>query len=357
MFKKIDVNNIEVIDLKPIEREYNGGSMKIKSRKFLPSTTRSVHAATIEWWKDHFVYSWFGGTQEGQSDVAIYIYNLNNKGETLAIGRGDQYPRWNPILFAFNDRLYLFEKIGMFCDRWQTVVHDITDWDITLNEMNALKNGQFLPAGLNGPVKLRPVVYKDRILCGSAHETFSDWTSYIEEYVVEDGIWKNIGRSNPLFVKEKVFFIDSYGNKRRSLGIIQPTLWEDEGKMKAFFRSSWGLGNIYYSEMIEMGKWTDPVKTNLLNNNSGVSAVNYNDKLYLAFNNSNKFRYPLVVSEIKNCESLENIKSEATLLINDKDEKNMLMEFSYPYMIEHDGCLHLCYTYNRQKIEHVEISL
>ena len=64
-----------------------------------------------------------------------------------------------------------------------------------------------------------------------------------------------------------------------------------------------------------------------------------------------------MVSEIKNCESLENIKSEATLLINDKDEKNMLMEFSYPYMIEHDGCLHLCYTYNRQKIEHVEISL
>lgn len=336
--------------------------MKILSREFLPCKTTSAHAATIEWWKDHFVYAWFGGTAEGQPDVAIYVYNLNNKGETIVIGNKDQYPRWNPILYSYQERLYLFEKVGLFCDRWQTVIHDITEWKSSNDVYDKTrKSSQFLPCGLNGPVKLRPVIISsdqsESILCGSSFETFADWTSYVEEYRVVNGIWTNVGRSNPLVVKDKVMYADPFsGMPRMSLGIIQPSLWIDNnGICKAFFRSSHGLNKIYYSEMDDKKVWSLPVPTNIVNNNSGVSTVYMNGNLYLAFNNSDKYRFPLQIQRIKQTSNaqFEIDKEQDTLLIADKDAE--IMEFSYPYMIENQGLIHLVYTHGRVVIEHCVI--
>lgn len=327
--------------------------MKIQSRKFLPSNTPSVHASTIEWWNDHFVYSWFGGSQEGQSDVSIYLYNLNNRGETIVLGNNDGMPRWNPILYQYGGRLYLFEKAGMFCDRWQTIIHDITEWDEKTNIPDIMKNAQVLPAGLNGPVKLRPVNFEEYIFCGSSVETFFDWTSYIERYRIINNRWIFVDRSNPLNVLEKKIYTDKFsGVKKRSLGIIQPSLWIEDNKVKAFFRSSYGLGSIFYSENITKNQWTEPESINIPNNNSGVSTVFYNKNLYLAFNNNDTHRYPLEVRGLDNNLDLTN----DFVIVGDRDNNN-IYEYSYPYMIENDGKLELVYTYGRKKIEHVTISL
>jgi predicted neuraminidase len=150
--------------------------MKVVDRKFLRTPTRSVHAATIEFWDDKPVIAWFGGYREGSEDVSIYINNLHGKDE-LTVPK-DRMPRWNPILFAYDDRLHLFEKAGIFCDRWQTFIHDATDWDEHTPEKQIREECYTLPAGMNGPVKTKPVLdHQGNIVCGSAVETFSDWTS------------------------------------------------------------------------------------------------------------------------------------------------------------------------------------
>lgn len=337
--------------------------MKIIDRKFLPKTTDSVHAATIEWWNDHFVYAWFGGSREGNPDVGIYIHNLNNDGKTIAIGVNDNYPRWNPILFSHKGRLYLFEKIGTFCDRWQTFIHDITNWNESVTNTNYLRSSQVLPSGLNGPVKLRPVVCnkngKETILCGSACETFADWTSYVESYTIDNGKWNYVSRSNPISVKDKIVYEDKFsGVKKLSLGIIQPSIWREGNAYKAFFRSSWGLGKVYYSEMLNKSDsvWSEPVPTNIPNNNSGVAACYLKNNLYLAFNNSDTFRFPLELRKIKQVgKGLFDIDSGSDIvLIGDKTDT--ISEFSYPYLIDHGKNLHLVYTYGRKKIEHVIVA-
>ncbi len=186
--------------------------MKIKDRFFLPNNDKTVHAASIEYWNNHFVYSWFGGSTEGAQDVCISIYNLNDKKEFIRLGDRDPIPRWNPVLFNYDNNLFLFEKVGLFCDRWQTIIHNITNWNESKKENELREKQQYLPAGLNGPVKNRPIVafqvgadiestdpFTGKvIMCGSSCETIFDWTSYIENYKQCGGEFEVINRSNPL---------------------------------------------------------------------------------------------------------------------------------------------------------------
>jgi len=339
--------------------------MKIIEQRFLDKSTRSVHASTIEFWNDHPVFSWFGGSREGAGDVAIFINNLNGEGRTISIGAMDMMPRWNPILFSNNGKLWLFEKAGQFCDRWQTYIHDITDWNETIKESEIRSKAQILPAGLNGPVKTKPIsVYKDgdeHILCGSSVETFGDWTSYIEAYKIIDGKWEFAYRSNPIFVKDKVAYRNHMGRVSNSLGIIQPALWINEDGVNSFFRSSSGLSNVYYSKSETGEKVSDPIETNFLNPNSGVDVVNVNDRLFLVYNPSNEIRNPLVVDEIKfKCNGSWDVL-DRVVVRESIDERHVgacfSQELSYPYMVENEGKLHLVYTYGRSEIEYCTINI
>jgi len=341
--------------------------MRVIDRRFLDVSTSSVHAASIAFYKWHPVFSWFGGYREGQPDVAIYLRNLNNDDKTIVIGDKDTVPRWNPILVPIKDKLILFEKSGMFCDRWQTFIHDISDWTNDITNKEIYSNAYILPAGLNGPVKSCPLVIDNSLICGSSVETLYDWSSYIETYNIPESTPNRLEfrmRSNPLIVAEKKTYKDSFSGKMgRTLGIIQPTLWQTGSILNAFFRSSKGLGKIYYSRGdIGFGKWENPIPTNLDNPNSAVDVVYYNDRLFLIHNPDPDYRRPLVLSEIKinvgenlaKCDIVDQI-----VITENVDEKFSLIsqELSYPYMIEQDGNLHLVYTYGRSQIEYVTIEV
>lgn len=346
--------------------------MKILERRFLPTKTKAVHAASIEFFNDYPVFSWFGGLREGNGDVRIFIHNLNNDGETITIGAEDNVPRWNPVLFNFKGKLLLFEKAGMFCDRWQTFVHDISKWSNDISEKEIRETAQILPAGLNGPVKTKPIIVQDEFandefLCGSSVETMYDWSSYIEHYAMINGRISLAERSNPLSVTKKTY-TDVSGTKK-TLGIIQPSLWKDlerPDRVNAFFRSSSGLEKIYVarsSTEINSGNriWTQPVATNLPNPNSGIDTVVYNRNLYLAYNPSSEKREPLVISRINpDYNNGAIFHEEETLVIKERvAEENPFFsrELSYPYLVENCGHLHLVYTYGRSKIEYCKISV
>lgn len=345
--------------------------MKITHRETLPTNTASCHASTIEIWNGHPVFAWFGGTREGNADVCIYLYNLNDDRKMILLGNEEAIPRWNPILVNLGDRLILFEKAGMFCDRWQTFIHDISKWDANIAKKEIRDSQQFLPAGLNGPVKSRPLIKDGRMYCGSSVETIYDWTSYIEEYVIShDGLHYN-NRSAPLVAPIRVKYIDSRtGRNMNSLGLIQPTLWNEGDDIFAFFRSSKGLGRIYYTKRYwgRNGRtyWHNPNATSLPNPNSAVDVATHNGNLYLVWNPSENERYPLVVSRIKRNGYAQDVdfSVEDTVIISDEiNDDNFIEkgcnspELSYPYMIEHNGQLHLTYTKGRSYIEYVIIDL
>jgi predicted neuraminidase len=334
--------------------------MKIKSRRFLDTKTPSVHAASIEFWKGEPVFAWFGGSREGAEDVSTFIDNLNGN-NCVNIGNMDRMPRWNPILFSHEGKLWLFEKAGIFCDRWQTFIYDIGD----LKAETVISSPQVLPAGLNGPVKTRPIVEEGRILCGSSVETFYDWTSYVETYRVNDNGWDFVDRSDPISIKEKRRYSDFRGQIRNTLGVIQPAIWQDDSGTHSFFRSSSGLGKIYYAEETYTNTWEGPVETNLLNPNSGVDVVSIDNRVFLVSNPSSSSRAPLTIKEIiKKSDSEWETVNEIVVRdsINEEDKRFnggscLSEELSYPYMIEHDGELHLVYTYGRHKIEYCIISV
>lgn len=342
--------------------------MKILDRRFLPTTTASVHAASMAFYKGYPVFTWFGGSREGAQDVAIHICNLNNDGKYIVIGDKDIIPRWNPILVPIKDKLILFEKAGTFCDRWQTFVHNISDWPNDITKKEIAEKAFVLPAGLNGPVKSCPLVFDDHLICGSSVETAYDWASYIETYRTNDTMVNSlefISRSNPLHVDTKKNYQDPFsGQTCKSMGVIQPTLWRTGSIIHAFMRSSRGLGKIYYSKgYVGFGKWGEVVPTNLDNPNSAVDVVYHKDRLFLVHNPDTTYRRPLVLSEIThngNNNGVEEFTVVNQITITEKvDEKFSLIssELSYPYMIEHENQLHLVYTYGRSNIEYVTIEI
>jgi len=341
--------------------------MKIIKEEFLPSKTITVHAASIAFWDNNPVFAWFGGIREGLSDSSIYIYYLN---KLYRLPKVYNLAYWNPVLFTYDDCLYLFFKIGEFCDRWQTFYIKISDTSSNNFDKNiAFDKWQCLPAGLNGPVKTKPIIKDNLIYCGSSVETRLDWTSYVEVYKATDDRLSFINRSRPLTVP-KIQYTNSSAKLTNTMGIIQPSLFLINDRLNAFFRSSNGLNKIYYSyidsddedyyrDLVDMDSpdFSDPVPTNLPNPNSGIDTLFSSDnRLFVIYNNDKTYRYPLVISEIKDSSVFPDIEIANTCVIKQKIENDDITysdELSYPYMIEHKDKIHCVYTYGRSKIMYV----
>lgn len=321
--------------------------MQIIERKFLNPITPTCHASSFDFYKDKIIFSWFGGTKEGHPDSSIYIKNLSDK--LVVLGDKDSIPRWNPVVMTHNGRVCLWSKSGIFCDRWQTFLHDITDWDkwTTRKEKEELKN--ILPAGLNGPVKNKPIILDDKIICGSSVETMYDWSSYIEEYSLKNKKLKFINRSKPITVDKKRYYHPLSGSLKVSMGIIQPSLFYDGETLHALFRSCYGYETAFYAKLLD-GEWTKPRQINLLNPNSSLDCVFHKGYLYVCYNPSSIKRTPLVVAKFLLQNGL--LKKIDQIIISDMAESPITDQLSYPFMRLKDDRLHLTYTYGRINIEY-----
>jgi len=341
--------------------------MKITSRKFLNVVTPTCHASTSVYFKNKSVFAWFGGEREGLPDSTIFIqFGSSSDSKVYMIGADRIIARWNPILFTHRNRLYLFVKSGEFCDRWQTFLYDITDLNsVDISEKKPLV--QLIPAGLNGPVKTKPLVDEETglIYCGSSVETRYDWTSYIEVFKMDNGKLEFVYRTPPIVAPKQSY--TKGVSTRHSNGIIQPSLWiDDDRKIHAFMRSSVGLDKIYYSSSNLMKdendfagfEWSKPEPiAHLENPNSGVDTVFYDGRLFLIHNPDSIYRVPLTLSEL---DPKDNFKVIDSIVVTDRvpyEEPTHSKELSYPYMIEKDGTLILTYTYGRTKIEYVRIKI
>ena len=86
---------------------------------------QQCHASTLAQLKDGRIFvAWFAGTRESFPDTAIWMSYLfpNEKvwSKPAIIAKVENVAHWNPVLFTFNDKMYMFFKVGNLIENWIT---------------------------------------------------------------------------------------------------------------------------------------------------------------------------------------------------------------------------------------------
>jgi predicted neuraminidase len=309
-------------------------------REFIYETAPfpSCHASTLAETPEGLIAAWFGGTDEKDPDVGIWVARLNKDGWTapVEVANGIQYrrpdgtvhrhPCWNPILFQQpGGALFLFYKVGPDPASWWGLVTRSTDGGKTWSPSRRL------PEGILGPVKNKPVLLDDGMLLCPTSSEHDGWRTHFELISLKDGKdhWLRVG---PVEQPE-------------SFSTIQPSvLRHKDGSLQAIGRSR--NGKLFTTTSKDLGRsWSPMALTNLPNPNAGTDAVTMKDGRHvLIYNHTPKGRSPLNVAL-----SNDGVDWQAALALETEPG-----EYSYPAVIQtSDGLLHVSYTWKRKRIRHI----
>ncbi len=292
----------------------------------------SCHASTIAETDKALVAAWFGGSDEGEPDVGIWV--SRNEGAAwsapVEVANGvespqKRYPCWNPVLFQVpNGPLMLFYKVGPTPEKWWGMLTTSADGG------KSWSTPRRLPEGILGPVKDKPILYQGQLLCPSSTEQ-GGWRGHIERTADWGQTWSKT---------------ESLGDAKQ-FGIIQPTmLVHPAGKLQILCRSQ--QRKIVESWSTDGGlTWSPLAATVLPNPDSGIDAVNLKDgRILLVYNHTARGRSPLNVA----------LSSDGKVWQAGLSLETEPGEYSYPAVIAtRDGKAHITYTWHRKKIKHVAI--
>ena len=306
----------------------------------------SCHASTIAETKDYFVAAFFGGTNEGNKDVGIWICTKSKGADRwstpVEVADGVQFSRipggglqrhpcWNPVLYqADNGRLLLFYKVGPTPRDWWGMLVTSDDQGKTWTQPRRL------PEGIIGPVRAKPIRLADRtLLCGSSTE-HEGWRVHME---ITPDLGKTWSRTEAL-------------NDGKEFPVIQPTiLTYRDGRIQILCRSR---GILRQSWSGDAGKTWSPLAPSILPNpSSGIDAVTLTDgRQLLVYNHSPKSRAQLnvaVSTDGKNWKAALKLEDETTV-------RGKRAYGAYPAAIQCSGGLvHITYTWRRELINYVVI--
>lgn len=341
----------------------------------------SCHASTIvELQNGDLLAAWFGGAYEGHPDVKIWVSRKffgasrwttpqvaadgtfeagTGQARLAGIDSTDHGRKacYNPVLFQMPDgEVLLFYKIGRFVQDW-------TGWLVRSHD-NGLSWSEHepLPEGFLGPVKNKPVLVGNRLLCPSSTEK-GGWKIHFEAYELDaDGHFPdaaNLARHATIIgpveaeQAEKTFEQGTLS----PIGCIQPSILRTAGgRLQVLCRTQNGrLATSFSSD--EGRSWSTVQLTALPNNNSGTDAVTLSDgRQLLVYNPTatppgehNAPRTPLCVAVSNDGEHWQQV---ATL------EDSPVSEYSYPAVIQgRDGTVHITYTWRRELIRYAQLRL
>jgi len=304
--------------------------------------TRSCHASTIVATADGgLVAAWFGGEQEGATDVGIWASRRSAGGwsrpQEVAAWRdpdGSRRPCWNPVLFTMPDgSLALFYKASGNPKTWKGLVRTSADAGRTWSEPTALAAAGESAATLTGvpvgPIKNKPVTLADGTILAPSSTEDDGWRVHFERSTDGGTTWRVIG---PV-------------NDGKAIGAIQPSILQLGGpRLLALGRTQ--NKRVFRVESHDGGAtWGGMTLTDLPNPNSGTDAVTLADGRHLlVYNHTEKGRSPLNVA----------VSADGAVWTPVVTLEAAPGEYSYPAVIQAaDGRVHVTYTWNRQTIAHV----
>ena len=106
--------------------------------------TDMCHASTLlKIGPDRFLAAWFGGTKEGNGDVAIWFTRGNEEHfEEPKILAQSEEAHWNPVLFRVDEKkIIIFYKVGNEISKWRTMYRVSEDNGETFGEEKELVPG------------------------------------------------------------------------------------------------------------------------------------------------------------------------------------------------------------------------
>jgi predicted neuraminidase len=287
------------------------------------------HASTIVETDDDLVAAWFGGTEEGNRDVGIWL-SRNVDGHwsnPVEVANGfesesKRYPCWNPVLFKPREGpLLLFYKVGPSPKEWWGMLITSTDGGKSWSQPRRL------PSGILGPIKNKPIqLAGGDILAGSSTED-AGWRVHFERSGDGGKTWQ---ATPPV-------------NDGKRIGAIQPSILRHGNRLQSLGRTQ--QRRIFETWSEDGGRtWSEMTLTNLPHPNSGIDAVTLADGRHLlVYNHTNRGRSPLNVAVSKDGKAWQ-----AAVVLEDR-----LGEYSYPAVIQtQDGLVHVTYTWKRQRVRH-----
>lgn len=314
-----------------------GATPQVVINEFIYETAPfpSCHASTLVSHQGQIVAAWFGGLEESDPSVGIWLARREDGKwtEPVEIANGNQasgdvsrYPCWNPVLHSIGNRLVCFYKVGPNPRQWWGMWMESTDGGLTWSE------GKRLPENILGPIKNKAIDLEGgRIVSGSSTED-QGWRLHFEWSDDAGNSWK---RTEPI-------------PSKAGFGLIQPTILKlHNGDLVALCRSR--QQSIVMTRSTDRGQsWSEPEATALPNNNSGIDAVSLKDGGHvLIYNHTTKGRTPLNLAMAAN----DDLQWQPLLTLETEPG-----EYSYPAIIQtDDGDLHMTYTWKREKVKYVVV--
>ncbi len=197
--------------------------------------TPSCHASTLCKFKGKIYTAWFGGTGESKPAVTIWLSSHDGTSWSTPIDMSEikNIAHWNPVLFVYQNEIYLYYKIGLKPSNWTTYFRKSSDGVNWSNEATFDNNGSG-----RGPSKNKPILLSN----GEVLAPVS-----IEYYKIRHAqCFVDISTDMTNWKKMK----DVQGNIVTEM--IQPTLVEIEnGKVLMFLRTN--RGRIFVSKSKDFG--------------------------------------------------------------------------------------------------------
>lgn len=327
------------------------------------------HASTIvETRKGDLVAAYFGGTHERHPDVCVWVSRKPKGADKWdapilaadgVFQSGDSISRkacWNPVLFEMPDgELWLFFKIGSRISDWTGWLTKSKDGGLTWSAREPL------PEGFLGPVKNKPELVGNRLICPSSTES-GGWKLHFEILDLDSREWKYVGpvAAEPAWRTDNLLPDGTPAPKAKlkPVDCIQPSILKlSDGRLMVLMRTRNGrLAASYSSDNGDT--WSEVKLTTLPNNQSGTDAVTLPDGRHaLIYNDFSTLpgtkkgpRTPLRIAVSE--DDGETWQNAVTL------EDSPISQYSYPAIIVgSDGTLHTVYTWRRLRIAYKAISL
>lgn len=299
------------------------------------------HASSIvELGDGKMMATWFGGTEEKDPDVTIWlsVYENGKWGDLQEVADGIQnenlrYPCWNPVLFKHSSgKLFLFYKVGPNPREWWGEMRYSDDDGATWS------SPEKLPEGNLGPVRAKPVeLAGGDLLCPSSIEYGNgSWKVQMEIFQPKSNSWRK-------------FMVD----EDTDFDVIQPAILRHSDKrLQILCRSKQNKIVEAWSE--DNGDtWGKLSATSLPNPSAGIDAVTLAEGQHLLIYNPTEDG-PNDRAKLSLATSADGKTWTEIYKLEDQPKG----EFSYPAMVRtSDGLIHITYTWNRQKIKHVVLRI